>query len=82
MIQHLDCGRYVFSSNGDQFTHPHEEAVARVIAHGGDAPELIFNYRSEETELWDDDDLRGRYGYSTTYPDDAARGAVLEWGAA
>jgi hypothetical protein len=80
LIQHLDCKGYIFSSNGDQFSHPHPEAVARVIAHGGRMPELLFNYRTEQTEIWDDDTLREAYGYTTTYPKNDKDGVVLEWG--
>lgn len=79
LIKHLDCDAYIFSSNGDQFSHPHPEAVARVIKHGGDSPQLIFNYRTRETTIWDDDRLRDAYGYRTSYPDDNEQGVVLEW---
>lgn len=79
LIRHLDCDRYVFSSNGDQFQHPHPQAVARVIEYGGDTPELLFNYRSDETSIWDRDDLRAAHGYSTKFPDDDADGITLEW---
>jgi len=79
LIKHLDCPAYIFSSNGDQFHHPHPEAVARVIKYGGDKPQLIFNYRNPEAVIWDDDRLRQGYGYSTTYPAMASEGAILEW---
>ena len=79
LIKALDCANYVFSSNGDQFKHPHGEAVARVIRYGGDDVKLHFNYRSDETRIWDDDLLREAYGYSTAYPDDPAAGLILEW---
>jgi hypothetical protein len=80
LIDHLDCSKYIFSSNGDQFSHPHPEAVARVIGHGGERPELLFNYRTTETEIWDDDVLRDGHGYVTSYPERAEDGIVLEWG--
>ena len=79
LIKHLDCKSYIFSSNGDQFYHPHPEAVARVIGYGGDSPELFFNYRTKQTEIWDDDKLREAYGYRTSYPDHEKEGIVLEW---
>lgn len=79
LIRALDCPVYVFSSNGDQFQHPHPEAVARVIEHGGKDPELVFNYYSDETKIWDDDRLRDSYGYKTTYPANGSDGVVLEW---
>ena len=80
LIKRLDCDAYIFSSNGDQFSHPHPEAVARVIEYGGDCPQLLFNYRTEENAIWDDDRLRQVYGYRTSYPTDDRQGVVLEWG--
>lgn len=79
LIRHLDCSAYIFSSNGDQFHHPHPEAVARVIKYGGDRPQLIFNYRHPESMIWDDDRLRQGYGYSTSYPAGGKEGAILNW---
>ncbi|MGB5773828.1 MAG: MBL fold metallo-hydrolase [Sedimenticolaceae bacterium] len=79
LIKHLDCNAYIFSSNGDKFSHPHPEAVARVIEYGGESPELFFNYRTNETEIWDDNTLREAYGYRTSYPADDKGGIVLEW---
>lgn len=79
LIQALDCSAYIFSSNGDQFEHPHPEAVARVIVHGGDAPELIFNYRTDETRIWDDEVLMKERGYAVQYPESEAGGVALEW---
>jgi hypothetical protein len=77
LIQRLDCENYIFSSNGDQFFHPHPEAVARVIEYGGDKPRLHFNYRSDETRIWDDDRLRAAYGYETCYPEDEKAGLLF-----
>jgi metal-dependent hydrolase (beta-lactamase superfamily II) len=82
LIEHLDCPAYIFSSNGDQFRHPHPEAVARVIKHGGSEPQLIFNYRHPQAVIWDDETLRRGYGYSTSYPPESSQGAVLAWGPA
>lgn len=79
LIKRLDCDTWIFSSNGDQFSHPHPEAVARVIEYGGESPRLLFNYSSDETLVWDDDTLRSAYGYQTVYPEQARDGIVLEW---
>lgn len=79
LIEYLDCSAYIFSSNGDQFSHPHPEAVARVIAHGGENSKLLFNYRTPETQIWDDDSLRQAYGYTTSYPERDKDGITLEW---
>jgi glyoxylase-like metal-dependent hydrolase (beta-lactamase superfamily II) len=80
LIKHLECEHYIFSSNGDQFQHPHPEAVARVIGYGGDKPKLWFNYRSEQSLIWDDDALRNVYGYETHYPEDEKAGLLFALG--
>lgn len=67
LLELVDCPRYIFSTNGNYFNHPDREAVARVIKFGGDKPLLCFNYRSDETEIWDDDDLKRAHGYETAY---------------
>lgn len=76
LIELVDCGRYLFSTNGSQFHHPHPEAVARVIKFGGPNPELVFNYRSDETLAWDDRSLKRRHPYTTTYPTRAENGTI------
>jgi hypothetical protein len=45
------------------------EAVARVIKFGGDAPELIFNYQSRHSRLWDNASWMEVHGYSVRYPE-------------
>ena len=75
LLQVLDCGRFLVSTNGNIFNHPDREAIARVILHGGKAPTLCFNYRSAMNALWGEPILRERYGYATEYPD--AEGAGL-----
>jgi glyoxylase-like metal-dependent hydrolase (beta-lactamase superfamily II) len=64
----LACGRYLFSSNGARYAHPSPQAVARVI-QGGGQPELIFNYRTEFNEIWDDDLLKSMHRYTTNFGD-------------
>lgn len=64
----VDCDRFLLSTNGSYFNHPDASAVSRILLHGGGKPELIFNYRSDETSVWDDPALKERYGYTTTYP--------------
>jgi hypothetical protein len=68
LLEKVVCKRYLFSTNGAKFKHPDREAVARVIKFGGNAPELIFNYRTEFNEVWRDTNLMGRYRFSVSYP--------------
>ena len=69
---------YLVSSNGDTFHHPDDQAVARVVMHAPPGATLWFNYRNPRTERWADPDLRAQHDYRTAYPDDPARGVVLE----
>jgi beta-lactamase superfamily II metal-dependent hydrolase len=73
LIELLDCRRYLVSTNGDHFSHPDRQAIARIIKSGGPRAELCFNYRSRFTEVWQSTDLQERYAFQATFP--AAEGA-------
>ncbi len=66
LVEAIDCERYLFSSNGAHFKHPSQSAVARVV-HYGNKPELIFNYRTAFSEIWDNSALKFLYKYTTVY---------------
>jgi hypothetical protein len=76
LVEQLDCPAYLFSTNGAVSHHPHPEAVARV-AVAAESPELAFNYRSDETALWDRPALKRRGGYRTAYPAAEGEGLVV-----
>jgi hypothetical protein len=67
----------LFSTNGNIFHHPDAESVSRVIVDRNDY-ELVFNYRSPETERWDSSRLRRRFRYRTTYPETDREGIRVE----
>jgi beta-lactamase superfamily II metal-dependent hydrolase len=77
LLDRLECGRYLFSTNGNIFHHPDAESVSRVIVDRNDY-ELVFNYRSPETERWDSSRLRRRFRYRTTYPETDREGIRVE----
>lgn len=66
------CDRYLITTNGATFRHPHPEAVARIIVHGrtdiAAGPTLIFNYRTPRNARWADSRLQARYRYRAIYP--------------
>jgi hypothetical protein len=74
----ISCERYLVSTDGGYYKHPHNAALARVVVNGGDSPILHFNYRSTKNAAWYDEDLRAEYGYSTVYPEDGAKGLTLD----
>jgi len=75
LLAKVECRRYLFSTDGTQFKHPDREAVARVIKFGGPQPELLFNYQTQFSAIWENRSLKRRYGYSVVFP--AAGGAGL-----
>ena len=75
LIKALDCKNYIFSTNGDQFNHPHQEAVARVIRYGGKGVKLHFNYLSDETKVWSNERLQKEHSYTAVYP----QGLDFQW---
>jgi beta-lactamase superfamily II metal-dependent hydrolase len=77
LLKLLDCARYLVSTNGLKFQHPHRVTVSRIIKHGGPRPHLYFNYVSKANEVWARPDLQERYGYRATYPD-TAEGLVVK----
>jgi hypothetical protein len=77
LLELIDCRRYLFSTNGDRFYHPHREAVARIVKFGGPGPVLHFNYRSEENAVWAEAALQERYGYTAVYPEPEAAGLAV-----
>lgn len=79
LLDIIDCPQYLISTNGERFHHPDHTALARVIMNGGEAPELVFNYRSEDNEVWDRDDLKDSYGYRVRYPEDGSEGITIEY---
>lgn len=79
LIEVVDCRRYVFSSNGSSYSHPHAEAVARVIAGAGDGVELLFNYDSDSNRAWKGmASLPGPFDFRTTYPQAGTSGITVD----
>jgi len=68
LLERVESPRYLFSTNGAQFNHPDQEAVARTICFGGQGAQLIFNYRTKFTMLWNETTWKSQYGYQTRYP--------------
>ena len=77
LLELLDCQRYLISTNGTRHNHPDVKALARVLAANDEKVTLVFNYRSDETKPWDDEDLRRQHNYETVYPTDKA-GVLVE----
>lgn len=67
LVRLVDCQLWLFSTNGDQFRHPDQEAVARVICETSKPVELVFNYETKYNDVWKNGtkparDFTHRYG--------------------
>lgn len=73
----LDCRDFLFSSNGSHgYDHPHRETIARILTSRREV-RLHFNYRTPETEAWDDPGLQRDWRYAALYPEPGASGYRL-----
>ncbi|MEV6268215.1 MBL fold metallo-hydrolase [Kribbella sp. NPDC051936] len=70
LIRLLPARYYLISSNGGYFGHPDPTAIATVVKGAPDGAELVFNYATDITEPWNDEDLRTAYSYSVRYRND------------
>lgn len=67
LLDVVRCRTALFSSNGAYYKHPDKEGVARVIKHSPKGVKLVFNCKSEFNDMWDSNELRKRWAYSTDY---------------
>jgi beta-lactamase superfamily II metal-dependent hydrolase len=79
LLERLDCSRYLISSNGAIYKHPDREAIARILKFGksGSRPtELVFNYKTKFTSVWDSAVLKQKWRYATTFPKSGQNGLI------
>jgi len=81
LLDLLDCSKFLFSTNGQQFKHPNPEGVARVIKYGRTSgapnPKLFFNYKSPFNKIWGEPGLPDKYEYEVEYPPDGKDGLLI-----
>ena len=76
LLELVRCERFLFSTDGSRYRHPHQETIARILKPRRDVS-LCFNYRSDENEVWDDRDLQDRWRYEMRYPESGTEGSKL-----
>jgi hypothetical protein len=79
LLDLVRCERFLFSTDGSRYHHPHQETIARVLKSQRDV-RLHFNYRSDENEVWDDRDLQDDWRYEAHYPNEGTQGARVRLG--
>ena len=82
LMERIESPVHLISSDGTQTKHPHLEAVARAVVTQQN-PRLVFNYRTEFSEMWDPAGPvpvgRGTHTWNSEFPP-GAPGAVVELG--
>ena len=68
LVESVDCGQWLISTDGTQFKHPDAVAIARLVTYGTvQTPELCFNVPSTFNRWWDNDEWKRLYGYAVCY---------------
>jgi beta-lactamase superfamily II metal-dependent hydrolase len=78
LLSEITCSRFLVSSNGGSFGHPHPETLAWIVTATDDDKTIHFNYSSDYTTVWDEATTRKKFSYAVEYPADAKSGLVLE----
>jgi hypothetical protein len=52
LIELVDAAKYLVSSNGDNYAHPDDDTVARIIRASARPPTFYCNYASVRTQYW------------------------------
>lgn len=66
--------RVLVSTDGSRHKHPHLEAIARTLMHAERPLQLVFNYRSTQSQQWNAAALKRDLNYETAYPAEDAAG--------
>ena len=79
LLDLIACKRFLVSTNGgNKYGHPDPQTIDSIIAHAGPGIELVFNYLSDTTRYWSDEEDQARRRYRAVYPDTEGEGAIVE----
>jgi hypothetical protein len=67
LVEALPARRYLVSTNGKQFRHPDQEAIARVAVFGPEEKTFDFNYRTDFNKAWDNASRKVKWGLTTRF---------------
>ena len=78
LMKMIHCDKILISSDGKRYKHPDAETIAKLISIKDHDLALYFNYHSEYSKIWDDDDLKDTHSYETHYPPEDQAGISLK----
>jgi len=67
ILKALPAKRYIVSTDGVKHPHPSDEAMARIIKFAPKPFDLIFNYTTEYSSVWDDSGLSEKWGFNSKF---------------
>lgn len=67
LLELIDAPTWLVSTNGSSHHHPDRRAIARLITRGVPT-NLVFNYRSDETDEWGKASRQDSYGFTAYLP--------------
>jgi Metallo-beta-lactamase superfamily len=76
LLKSVRCNSFLFSTDGSKHKHPDDACVALTLTHVPEA-QLVFNYRSTQTEKWDASVKSGAI-HRTKYPRAGNAGIVFD----
>lgn len=62
LLHLIQAKHYLISTNGDKHDHPDLESIAK-IATANHTKEIITNYKNEKLKVFENDELKKKYGY-------------------
>lgn len=70
LLQKIDARKFIVSTNGDKDGHPDKTTLARIVGRKSNFHrQLIFNYKTVNSQFFDKKEWREKYDYSITYLD-------------
>lgn len=73
----VEADDFIVSTKNTIFNYTDDEAMARVLIHGGKAKTIWFNCTTEGNLRWRSPDVTDRYGVKLRYPQNDAGGVSL-----
>jgi hypothetical protein len=77
LIKSVVCPRYLVSTDGAIYGHPHHAGIARTVVNVDEDATLCFNYRSQANHWWDDAAFKSTFGYATEFPAEGESGLTV-----
>lgn len=64
LLDMIDCGKYIISTNGFKFNHPDKEVISRIInSNPNRYKEIIINYETPSIKIFKNKELMKKYNY-------------------